>query len=508
LPQTEPTDTAADIPGLLQSALDYITTNKTGRTDVWLLSDLQRGDWDAAGGRWATLRSAFATLPGLRFHLLCYPEVAPDDLAVTVSRAVRHESQEGAELLLDLRVTRHSERPQPLEVPLRFTVNGVTTVFKANLTENELALQAHSIPLDKGTKTGWGRVELPADANPSNDVSYFAFANPEPLRSVIVSDNEAEALPLKAALSAALDPTRTYQANILPPARAAEIAWDDTALLIWHAPVPAPEEVLAHQLQNFAASGRSLLFLPPETPAGKALFGLRWTHWENAPSSQTQALEWWRNDADLLANTRDGTALPLGSLEIYRRCLPAGDGVVLARTSDHQPLLLRSTAPQADHVYFLGTLPGPGASSLARDGVVLFALLHRALDFAAPSLGQAQQRACTATALGADPSLWQPVSGVKSSLRAGVFTQGERLLALNRPASEDTPETISLSALGELFAGLDFHIVTTTLEDTHSITNEVWRTFLFAMALALLGEALLCLPSRRALAPQAAAPRA
>lgn len=508
LPQTEATDTSADIPGLLQNALDYITTNKTGRTDLWLLSDLQRSDWDATGGRWSTLRSAFATLPGVRFHLLCYPQSAPDDLAVTVTRAVRREGAAGAELLLDLRLTRHAEHPQPLEVPLRFTVNGITTVLKANLVENELSLQAYSIPLDQAAKTGWGRVELPADANPSNDVSYFAFANPEPLRSVIVSDNEAEALPLKAALSAALDPTRTYQATILPPARAAEIAWDDTALLIWHAPLPAPDEVLAHQLQNFAASGRSLLFLPPETPADKTLFGLHWTHWETPPTSQAQPLEWWRNDADLLSNTRDGTALPLGSLEIYRRCLPAGDGVVLARTSDHQPFLLRSTAPQADHVYFLGTLPGPGASSLARDGVVLFALLHRALDYAAPSLGQAQQRPCSPSALGADPTLWHSASGTKSSLQAGVFTLNDRLLALNRPPSEDTPETVSLTALGELFAGLDFHIVTTTLEDTHSITNEVWRTFLLAMAAALLGEALLCLPPRRAASPLAHAPRA
>ena len=44
VPQSEGTDTAADIPALLQAALDYITTNKTGRTDVWILSDLQASD--------------------------------------------------------------------------------------------------------------------------------------------------------------------------------------------------------------------------------------------------------------------------------------------------------------------------------------------------------------------------------------------------------------------------------------------------------------------------------
>ena len=110
LPQTEATETAADIPALLQGALDYITTNKTGRTDVWLLSDLQQSDWDASGGRWETLRSAFATLQGVRFHLLCYPEPAPDDLAISVERVMRRETSEKAELLLDLRITRQADR--------------------------------------------------------------------------------------------------------------------------------------------------------------------------------------------------------------------------------------------------------------------------------------------------------------------------------------------------------------------------------------------------------------
>ena len=50
LPQTAATDTAADVPALMQGALDYITTNHTGRTDVWVLSDLRQTDWDANKG--------------------------------------------------------------------------------------------------------------------------------------------------------------------------------------------------------------------------------------------------------------------------------------------------------------------------------------------------------------------------------------------------------------------------------------------------------------------------
>lgn len=51
--------------------------------------------------------------------------------------------------------------------------------------------------------------------------------------------------------------------------------------------------------------------------------------------------------------------------------------------------------------------------------------------------------------------------------------------------------------MNELFAGLDFRVLTDTLEDQGSLTNEIWRTFLVVLAACLVGEALLCLPPRR-----------
>jgi hypothetical protein len=505
LPQTEPTDTGADIPALLQSALDYITTNKTGRTEVWLLSDLQRSDWDASGGRWATLRSAFATLEGVRFHVLTYPEPAADDLGVTVERVTRRTSSEKSELLLDLRVTRRATHPEPVEIPLRFVVNGATTTVNVSLKENQLALQAHPIAIDKSLTRGWGRVELPADSSPANNTHYFVFDEAPPLRSIIVSDDEAEALPLRAALSAPADPARQYLATILPVRRAAEIPWEEAALLVWHAPLPPAEDAMARLIQGFVASGRTILFLPPETPDGNPMFGIHWADWTPA-SDKAQPVEWWRNDADLLANTRDSSALPVGTLEVTRSCRIAGDGVPLARLAGREPLLVRATQAQGGRAYFLGTLTGAGNSSLSRDGVVLFAMLHRALNEGARTIGKAQQRAASMGALGPDPSQWQPaavrtdaVSSASLPLRAGALTSGDRLVALNRPAGEDDPEKLSTPALNELFAGLDFRVLADTLEAGRSLTSEIWRTFLIAMAAVLLGEALLCMPPRREL---------
>ena len=506
LPQTEATETAADIPALLQSALDYITTNKTGRTDVWLLSDLQQSDWDSSGGRWEALRAAFATLQGVRFHILCYPQPARDDLAVNVDRVVRRESGDKAELLLDLRISRHAENPQPIEVPLRFAVNGTATSAKVTLKENQLTLQAYALPIDKETKRGWGRVELPADSWAANNSYYFVFDDPPPLHSVVVSDDPAQTEPLRAALSAALDPTRKYGVTVLSTSRAAEIPWEDAALIVWQEPVPKAGDVLARQLQAHAASGRTLFFLPPEAPDATEIFGLHWGNWESAPADKAATVEWWRNDAGLLANTRDGASLPVGALEVARHCTIVGDGVHLARMAGNAPLLMRSSAEQSGSVYFLGTLPGSGVSSLARDGVVMYAMLHRALVDGARNLGKARQGFAAASALGADPSKWHPIDKTTPApdsaslpLRAGVDASGDQLIALNRPAGEDQPATISPAMLNDLLAGLDFRVLTDNLEDERSLTNEVWRTFLVAMAVALLVEALISMPPRREL---------
>jgi hypothetical protein len=476
-----------------------------------MLSDLQATDWDAAGGRWATLRAAFAAMPGVRFHLLAYPQPAPDDIGVTIDRVQRHESPDKAELLLDLRVVRHGQAPQPIKLPLSFVVNGAATSTTVDLKDNQLVIAGYAIPIDKSLKQGWGRVELPADSFPENDKSYFVFDEPSALHSVIVSDDDNVTGPLNAALTATADPARKYETTILGSSHAAEIPWDDAALIVWNAPIPDEKDAIAKQLRDFLGAGRTILFLPPPSPNDNRIFDLGWEKWQESAPGKPLAVEWWRNDDDLLANTRDGSALPVGKLEISRVCGIIGDGVPLARVAGQRPLLMRSLGRNGN-AYFLGTLPGSGSSSLAREGIVMFALLQRALNQGVATLGKAQQRYASASVLGDDPSKWHAVATQNETmtpenlpLRAGIVSSGDRLMALNRPPGEDEPQTLAPHDLNDLFAGLDFHVVNDTLENGRSLTNEIWRTFLFLVALALIGEALLCLPPRRS-APNASGP--
>ncbi len=541
LPSTWATDTTSDIPGLLQSSLEYIVDNQTGRTDVWLLSDLQATTWEAGGGRWDTLRQAFQELPGVRFNLLCYPEPAVNNLAVAVDRVTRREGRDQAELVIDLDVVRTNGGASPTgegdddgsgapgagagpgapaqEIPLRFVINGVTTVVPIDLRDQQASLRGHVIPIDRTLERGWGRVELPADSQPSDNVWHFVFDRPPVMSSAIVTDDPDAMLPVRAALSSPADSAREYESTVYGPERTAEIDWEQTALIVWHAPLPGADDLVKRQLENHLAAGRSILFFPPGdlSGAGDEFLGVSWGGWNEVASSESMQVAGWRNDTGLLANTRDGTALPVGEIELLSwRGIEVNGATVtpLARLENQQPLLLRVTPDQTEagaqgEVYFVSTLPGTRSSTLARDGVVLYAMLHRALASGGDTLGLAQQRFAAAGVLGDSEQArdWRPVEAANGGngeavptellgLRAGVLSDGERMLALNRPPEEDQPRRLGISTVEERFEGIDHRIIVDALEDDTSLASEIWRTFLLLMAAALILEALLSMPSR------------
>lgn len=537
LPSTWATDTEADIPALMQGALDYITTNQTGRTDVWLLSDLQQSDWDTAGGRWDPIRQAFTEIPGVRFHLLCYPQLAPDNLAVTVENVSRRQTREQAELVLDIEVVAtHPDSPATtgsVELPLRVVINGVASALPTEMRDGRVSLRGHRIPIDASVKRGWGRIELPADSSPSDNTWHFVFDAPPVLKSIVVSDDPLAMTPISVALGATLDPDRKYDSEILPPDRVAEIPWEETALIVWQAPLPAPDDLVSRQLADHLAAGRSLIFLPPESAGPESFRGVSWGDWQTTEDGDPESIDWWRNDAGPLANTRDGAALPVGEVTIRRRrqlVSEEGRSLALARMTNNEPVLARAlpeetrTGSQGD-VFFLATLPGTGDSTLARDGVVLFAFLHRCLNDGAGSLGTARQRSAGTGVLGdaETAATWKRLEEVSAPgaaretgtegaeasatqllpLRAAVLESGDRLIALNRPDSEDVPVLLATTTVEELFVGLDHRIIEDTVEDESSLASEIWRTFLFLMALAIILEAILSMPQKRAPKPQA-----
>jgi hypothetical protein len=501
----EPLSTPADLPTLLEQARGYIEANNTGRTEVWIASDLRANDWDAEGGRWDALRQSFSALgKRVRFHLLSYPETAPGNLAVRVTDVRRRAVGETAELLLSLRITREGEAGQGTGptgdrqvVPLQIELDGARSELTVELAGPTLDLKDHRVPLDTSQVRGWGRVLLPADANPADNDAQFVYDQAPARRTVVVSENPSAVRPFELAATISPESLPAGQVESLGPDQAASLNLDGVALLVWQAPLPEGET--ATQIEQYVDRGGVVVCIAPNTPTDTRLFAAGWTTWST--EDQTWPLETWRADADLLANSLAGQSLPVGTLEVKRFCGVAGELIPLASLRGGGPLLAR-VATTRGGVYFLATTAAPQDSNLATNGVVLYVLVQRALGLGASTLGDTRLASSGDPALG-DSTGWQRLAGGEDAIATpwayhrGIYLdeQNQKLYALNRPVAEDQAAVLADNRVDSLFDGLEFRRVSETAGNRSGLVQEIWRLFLGAMLIALVGEAALCLPS-------------
>ncbi len=497
LPETEPADATADLAAMLEAAYQYIQTNKTGRTEIWICSDLRKNDWDAESGRWKTLRDQFLELPQrVRFHLLAYPDAAANNVAVRVTNVRRRQTSDAAELLVSFRLTQEGDTAGNVTVPVHFEIDNARSELPVDMTGKSVDIQDHRIPLEKTQERGWGKISLPADANPGDNEFYFVFDKPALRQTLIVSDGSAYARPLELAAQISPDPMFQDVSEIVAPDQLAVVDWEKLSLVLWTASLPDGPE--ADALQVYLDRGGQVIFFPPREPNGNEFLGVRWQGWSDSPSPMM--VESWRTDADLLANSQSGASLPVGRMEIFKQCGFAGEATPLAVLKDGSPLLARAATPRGG-AYYCTTTAAFGDSSFAADGVVLYILIQRALTAGAAGLGNI--RDVVAGEIGADQTVeWQPLAVADAALstdyafHAGVYGSGEKLFAVNRSAAEDQAAVLDDARVRELFQGLDFSRVDDRAGSLQSLIEEIWRAFLFIMIVALIVESALCLPRK------------
>jgi hypothetical protein len=519
LPQADGISAAADIPAMLDAARSYLEVNPAGRTDIWICSDLRENDWQSGSSRWEALRDAFQKFgPLVRFHLLAYAEPAAENVAVRVTQARRQGTvgdTEG-ELRLSVRLLGSPDGDAPREseaaagdasgasgrftLPIEFEIAGVRSVHTVEWNGVQFDLQDHRLPLAPGQERGWGRVSIPADANPADNEYYFVFGPPVTRRTVLVAEDPAAMRPLELAAAIPSDPGAEYQVDVIPSDQLRTVPWEEVSLLIWQGALPEGET--GELIEQFLSRGGHVLFFPPERVADSEFLGVRW---KSVPTDDTpRAVATWRGDQDLLAQTLSGAALPIGEIQVRQHVELSGEFTTLATLAGNRPLLVRAITDRGA-AYFWATTPSPSHSSLARDGVVLYVSLQRAIAGGAEALGDTRH-------LPAGPSeelttrSWRKLAGGEGGLstdyllHAGVYADETRLWAINRTESEDRATIVPPEEVLELFAGLDIRRVDEQAGSLASLVQEVWRFFLVTMLAALVTEAALSLPRRRAAA--------
>ena len=518
VPEGEPAAAPADLPRMLLAACGQAGADVASAGSIWICSDQRAADWKPADGAWRAIRGRLTAGPrAVRVNLLAVPDPAPADLAVRVTKATYEPTGKGWELFLDLALSRQADTG-PVRVPVGIELGGARSTVEIDLAGTSATLGRHAIAIDPAalsgadpaaprdaSAAGWGRVSIPADSNPADNEFFFTFGRSPVRKTLLVAEDPQARRALE--LAAGIAPDKLLEASVesADPDTAAG-SLDGVALVLWQAALP--EGAAAARLEAFLDDGGEVLFMPPQSPGDATFAGIGWGAWSepSPPLSPTS----WRADEGLLASTLAGTSLPVGEVRVARVCAASGEGTALASLSDGSPLLLRAAR---DGVSFLATTPAPRDSDLAAGGIVLYALVQRAIDRGIGRLSSARQ-ADAGTALlerGDADSSWRRVAGTaapssEAGFHGGVFESRGRLVAVNRPAGEDAAAVVPDDEIDRLFDGTTFNRVRQRAGAAGGVVEEVWRTFLVAMLLALAAEGMLSLPAPPRDAP--AAPRA
>ncbi len=501
LSSTAPTDTAADLPALLQGALDWLAQNKPGSAEIWIASDLQRSNWQPQSDRWSALASGLAALPqNVRVRLLALNKEAEANTSVALREVTRHIRGAGAELELVVELERNSISATP--VPLVFNVGGIQSEVELKLVGQSLRYR-HRIALEDKTASGFGYVELPADANLRDNRVYFIHSPPPLLRVAVVGGDLQSTRMLQ--FAAAPDRKNTNQVSeVLRADNLAKVEWKDYAAVLWQSKLP--EGDTAKQLQAFVEMGGVVLFLP-NGDAGK--FGDQgWGELQNAPADKDYPVARWEERDGPLAKTDEGLSLPVNELIVIRRQSITGDAVPLATFSDGAALLTRRNVGKGQ-VFFCATLPNLDWSDLS-DGGVLVPMLQRVVQAGGRRFTQGAQLACGDLPARSNER-WEAVlssggTAPDARLHTGVFRVANQIVAVNRPAREDENEVLDAPKAKELFAGVPVQLFEEKEGAADKKQTEVWRLLLAGMLLFLVVEGILILPEPNESVARAAAP--
>lgn len=494
LSATAPTDTAADLPALLNTAAEFLAATPA-KAEVWVVSDLQASNWAPDDDRWTSIGAAFSSLtqqPQLRILSLSGENAGNQSIRVLSSR------RSGEQLLLDLEITREGDATNALSLPITTQLNGAGSTESITIDGQQFRFQK-ALTLGGTVDSGFGWVSIPGDGNPRDNVAFFAYGPARPLKSLVVSPAGESADYLS--LAAAPDPTGVQKTKRIEAAQFATTDQSEIATIYWAAPLP--DGPAAIELTRFLENGGHVVFMPAVTDSDTEFLEMKWSAITRAARDQFFILDSWDDNDGLLRDGLDGTPLAADRLRAIQRRIPEGEATILARWDDTKPFLSRRVVGRGT-AWFLGSIPDYRWSNLG-DADVLLPLAQRALAAGAERFDSGFLAEIAAPDFSGNlTSTRERLDGyapnTKASVEhvAGVYRLGDRTVALNRPVEEDLAGIIEKESLDRILDGTDY----TLFEDTsasarESISRGVWRSFLIAMLFFLLSEALLCLPKRQ-----------
>lgn len=505
----EPTDTGANIPAMLRTALDYMLKNRPGRSEIWLASDLQKSNWHPDSSEWQDLSAQLAALPqNVRLRILSLTAPCRRNSSVSLRDARRHTTSNRSHVRLAMEI--NSCIVEGSKLPVTIHLDGVRSQEDLSVSRQSQRYNKMLTLTRDRAEGGWGKVELPADENTRDNSCYFMYPADLKLKASVVADNATVGSYLS--LATVPDPELFNQrCSIVRRVDADTIEWGELSLLLWQGTQPAARTRAL--IESFVKSGGRVVLFPPDNDRADSgvgddpLFGMRWGDAENSEADRPFLVASWEENEGPLAKTADGSDLPVSDLEVYRRRDAimesedqASDWHALATYSDGKPFLMRRVVGRG---VVLACTSSPdvrwsnlsGGKGSASGPLVLVPMLQRVLWAGSVRLTKAESGTCGEWLPG-EGEIWTSVDVSEEKdprWNAGVYQCGSRLVALNRPLAEDMYEVLSGNDVEQLLPGLDVQVLDRLVGSSgEALRSEIWKLFLYCcLAFMLIETGLL-----------------
>jgi hypothetical protein len=478
-----PTDTAADLPGTLSKALDWLEETGVGIAEVLVVSDMQSSNWELE--RNADImrkinRTLFVKKDFWKLTFLNMADPPPYNLSLTVDQVNRMPNK--VEPVLNLRKKGRGKE----EVRLTARMNGKSDLLEVELVSQSV-LWRPTFGLKNEPEEGWISIHSPDDFCQSDNICYLTYGSTEPPQVAVRASNPRTSLILRSA-------SQTEQGELADPLPLSGFGEKDILsrkILIHQGEINSKVEKV---LEEFVIKGGSLVLFPPEVTSSDGSKLLSWNSMEEKLEDEIFQVSNWREDSGLLTNSSDGNRLPLDRLAIKRRRTPQ-QGEALAYYSDGKPFLSCLTLGKGI-VYAFSTLPLDSWSSMS-DGYVLVPALQRLIEESSSSNSFIQSWFCGEKE-SKESILFEPIGDEKDNvpyLHAGIYRVNGRLTAINRPKSENDTLFLTVEQILEKLPSISPRLLEDESSSGSNDRSEAWSFFLTLCLILLLGEALLGQPA-------------
>lgn len=495
---TAATDTKSDIPELIEKASNFIQTNQTGQTEIWVASDLQSSNWQPNSSRWETIRAGLGNLklqPKIRILALTEPQI--DNASINIKTIKRRDDL----LILDFEITRTDDTREAL-VNVAFNLNGKNAINKEyTITGQSITLQ-EEIPLPRNIINGHGYLSLSPDGNNRDNSAFFAYGEATPAHTIIVSEGGDAIQYLEKA--AALPGFDNQSSEVIAPYQLSTSLLSRASLVIWKAKLPDSEQ--RKILSRFVEDGGSAVLFPSEDESENSFLGIAWGEIQSAPRGQYYIIADWNQNDGPQRNYSNGETIPMETLRTIKRRPIQGNISSLADWDDSSTMLGRVIHGKGTAI-FISTLPELRWSDL-EIGSISVPIIQNMLNLGNKRFGSAffsetgrhtpladQENDIIVITDNSIVNAAFDNSAIKSTplYLAGVKRINERVIATNRPQEEDSWEQLDSPQLKSILKESNYSLFENRGDEESSITQQIWQMFLIAALIFLIIEAILCL---------------